>query len=597
MSYEYLSRKGFIKEIENVTKGTHPRKFCFVLGAGASRNSGIKSGQELVKIWNQDLRERNEDDYNSWRKELKITDDNMSNFYSHYYEKRFARCPKDGLNYIEQIMDTAKPSVGYVMLAHILTTQPHNVVITTNFDHLTEDALTYYAQKMPLVIGHESLAHYIDGQPTRPTIIKIHRDLLFDPKSETKDLEVLAENWKKALECIFENYHPVFIGYAGNDKSLMDFLIENSEKFDKDEWKFPYWLLYKNEAITGKVKEFLDKSKGYAVRCDGFDSIMIELGAAFDYKIPDEKTFLEDATKRYNALKDAIDAFLDKANAKKIEKLQTDTDINIDATEPQKENEDAEIGEAIKKITDQSESQKLYHQANVCISNRKYDKAIPLLNKLLEMEPDNIRYLDMLVRALCYAQQYDEAIEQANKLLGFNPNYVFANYFKGKAYKEKKDYNLAIEAFRKTAECDPKWALPFYMIGETFADLEQYESALDEYKTAVELDPDESLYMFGVGQMLSKLGRSDEALLEYSKAAELSPEWGLIHYLTAKELLITGKYDDALTAINKAISVEPDDYDYYNFLSDILQKLNRPEEAKQAADKAKELKRIIKSKD
>ena len=563
MSYEYLSRKGFIKEIENVTKGTHPRKFCFVLGAGASRNSGIKSGQELVKIWNQDLRERNEDDYNSWRKELKITDDNMSNFYSHYYEKRFARCPKDGLNYIEQIMDTAKPSVGYVMLAHILTTQPHNVVITTNFDHLTEDALTYYAQKMPLVIGHESLAHYIDGQPTRPTIIKIHRDLLFDPKSETKDLEVLAENWKKALECIFENYHPVFIGYAGNDKSLMDFLIENSEKFDKDEWKFPYWLLYKNEAITGKVKEFLDKSKGYAVRCDGFDSIMIELGAAFDYKIPDEKTFLEDATKRYNALKDAIDAFLDKANAKKIEKLQTDTDINIDATEPQKENEDAEIGEAIKKITDQSESQKLYHQANVCISNRKYDKAIPLLNKLLEMEPDNIRYLDMLVRALCYAQQYDEAIEQADRIIALNPNYAYAHFFKGQSYKRKNDYTNATEAFRKVAECDDESSVVCFLTAMFLSDMDKYEDALTAINKAISINPSNPVYYCQLSDILVELNHLEEAL----------------------------------TAINKAISIDPDDSHYYNFLSDILQKLNRPKEAKQAADKAKELARIIKSKD
>lgn len=50
MSYEELSINGFIQEIKDVSDGHHPRKFCFVLGAGASISSGIKSGQELVDI-------------------------------------------------------------------------------------------------------------------------------------------------------------------------------------------------------------------------------------------------------------------------------------------------------------------------------------------------------------------------------------------------------------------------------------------------------------------------------------------------------------------------------------------------------------------
>ena len=41
MSYEELSINGFIQEIKDVSDGHHPRKFCFVLGAGASISSGI----------------------------------------------------------------------------------------------------------------------------------------------------------------------------------------------------------------------------------------------------------------------------------------------------------------------------------------------------------------------------------------------------------------------------------------------------------------------------------------------------------------------------------------------------------------------------
>lgn len=53
MNYQELSIDGFINEIKDVSSGPHARKFCFVLGAGASRTSGIKSGQELVNIWDK----------------------------------------------------------------------------------------------------------------------------------------------------------------------------------------------------------------------------------------------------------------------------------------------------------------------------------------------------------------------------------------------------------------------------------------------------------------------------------------------------------------------------------------------------------------
>ena len=53
MNYEELYLTGFIHEMADVSSGPHSRKFCFVLGAGASRTSGIKSGQELVNIWDK----------------------------------------------------------------------------------------------------------------------------------------------------------------------------------------------------------------------------------------------------------------------------------------------------------------------------------------------------------------------------------------------------------------------------------------------------------------------------------------------------------------------------------------------------------------
>lgn len=116
MSYGELSLKGFINEVKDVSSGPHPRKFCFVLGSGASKTSGIKLGQELVDIWEKELLERNRDEHLKWKKELAIDDTNKYSFYSQYYERRFRRQPLDGYNYLEKLMEHAKPSIGYVIL-------------------------------------------------------------------------------------------------------------------------------------------------------------------------------------------------------------------------------------------------------------------------------------------------------------------------------------------------------------------------------------------------------------------------------------------------------------------------------------------------
>ena len=73
MAFERLSQEGFIHEFVEVSNGSHPSKFCFVLGAGASKSSGIKMGQELVDVWENELIERTAQAYTTWREQLEIT--------------------------------------------------------------------------------------------------------------------------------------------------------------------------------------------------------------------------------------------------------------------------------------------------------------------------------------------------------------------------------------------------------------------------------------------------------------------------------------------------------------------------------------------
>ncbi len=563
MSYEELSLSGFIKEVKDVSNGPHARKFCFILGAGASKTSGILSGQELVNIWEKELLERNKEEHLKWKEERDINDTNKDSFYSQYYERRFRRQPVDGYNYLEKIMEHAEPSIGYVMLAYILSTTSHNVVITTNFDHLTEDAVNYYAQTIPLIIGHESLAHYVSKQINRPTVIKIHRDLLFDPKNRTDELETLHDNWKKALGIILSEYHPIFIGYAGNDNSLMNFLLENCDKFLSEEWAFPYWMIYKTDEVGGKVLEFLEKSEGYLIKHNGFDEVLYLLGAAFNYKLPAKGEFLKDAEKRFQKLSDYIDDFTEKT-AKKAEAEEKGRNKGG-------EDKTSEIDLAIQRITNQTELQRMYRKSVILHNAGKYEEALKIKRELVASEPENARYHDSLGVTLHEMKRYKEALEETKKAIELEPNNARYHDSLGVTLHEMERYEEAIEETKKAIELEPNNASYHDSLGATLHEMERYEEALEESRKAIELDPDEASYHDGLGVTLHEMDKYEEALEEKQMAIELEPNNAKYYDSLSVTLYKMGRKEEALEAIKKAIELDPNNVGYRKRYDSIIE--------------------------
>ena len=580
MSYEELNLKGFIHEMKDVSSGPHPRKFCFVLGAGASISSGIKSGQELVTIWDTELQLRNEKSHIKWKEDLNITEENKYSFYSKFYERRFRRHPVDGYNYLEKLMEHAKPSIGYVMLSYLLTETQHNVVITTNFDHLTEDAVNYYEQKIPLVIGHEALAHYVTKQISRPTIIKIHRDLLFDPKNTTDELVVLHDNWKKALGEVFSEYHPVFIGYAGNDNSLMDFLIENSEKFLNNEWSFPYWMIYKKDNAYGKVLDFLEKTEGYLIKHNGFDEVMCFMGAAFDYKLPSKQDFLNDAEERFQMLSNSIDRF---------------TEVSLGGKEfGQRENvedktEEGEISQVVEKITSQVDQQRLYREAVVLYNNGNYKEAWEIEKQLVKLNAKNSRYHYIMGLTLHKMEKYEEALVEMENTVELEPEHASYHHSLGATLHAMKRYQEALVEMRKAVELEPEYAGYHLILGATLHEMEQYQEALVEMGKAVELEPENASYHISLGLTLHEMEQYQEALVEIRKAVELEPEHAGYHYSLGATLHEMEQYQEALVEMRKAVELEPENARYHDSLGATLHAMEQHQEALVEISKAIEL--------
>ena len=421
-------------------------------------------------------------------------------------------------------MEHVNPNVGYVVLSYLLTKTRHNVVITTNFDHLTEDAVNYYAQTLPLIIGHESLAHYISKQITRPTIIKIHRDLLFDPKNTAKDVETLHEAWKEALNSIFSEYHPVFIGYAGNDNSLMDFLLENREQFTTGIWKYPYWLLYNSEVPNQKVRELIEGTEGYLINCNGFDEVLCLIGAELGYKMPTEEVFLNDAKNRYRKLTDAFENIISSKTTETNDSSQVFKSETSQSTET--------FQHAMQKIANQRDISTKYLNAVILHNQGKYEEAIILKRELVHEQPESARYHDSLGVTLHEQGRYEEAEEEKRKATGLEPEN--AGYHDG--------------------------------LGVTLHEQGRYEEAEEEIRRAVELEPENARYRDNLSVILHAQGRCEEAEKESRKAVKLEPETARYHNSLAATLYEQGRYEEAEEEKRRATELEPENARYHDSL-------------------------------
>ncbi|GAB3935128.1 hypothetical protein [Mucilaginibacter myungsuensis] len=285
-----ISTLTFQHTLKDIHKNTDNRKFCFVLGAGASRKSGIPTGGELSKRWFSEIKERiDTTEFSSWLKDQKINKSDLAASYGSIYRKRFENDKTSGYEFLVQEMKTAKPSFGHIILAQILSRTSGHCVLTTNFDSLVESSVYQFTNKTPLVCGHESLSGYARPSKTHPLIVKIHRDLLLAPKSDPDEISELDPGWKEPLDLIFSTHIPIVIGYGGNDGSLMSYF----EKMNKPSNFF--WCGLDESNLSERIKKLIDKHDGRFVKVDGFDELMHKLLLVFD-EIKPIKEELQDIT-------------------------------------------------------------------------------------------------------------------------------------------------------------------------------------------------------------------------------------------------------------------------------------------------------------
>jgi len=256
--------------------------YSVLLGSGASITSGIRSGQNLIDIWKNEVYQESDKTSEMTIEEFFSSTNapdwyEESNAYSALFENRYD-LQRHRRIFVEHEVSGKTPSIGYAYLVKLIEQGFFNTVFTTNFDDLLNEAFYRFSKNRPIVCAHDSSISGISVTSTRPKIIKLHGDYLFDDiKTTLRETESLEMNMKMKFQEFAKDFGLIVVGYAGNDHSIMDiltYLLQHEDYFKNG----IYWCIRKGErSISAELKKLLWRDRVFFVEIDGFDELFAEI--------------------------------------------------------------------------------------------------------------------------------------------------------------------------------------------------------------------------------------------------------------------------------------------------------------------------------
>jgi hypothetical protein len=255
----------------NIYKG----KYCFFVGAGVSVCAEIPLASKDLPRLPSIVSCVRRDFYNSLAKP-QIGDNELLSWYA---DQKLLQRPEtiysDALNligdtphsrqhYLRTFFDGKKPGSTHLSIAKLIELNYLDVIFTTNFDSLLEDAIRGNGNCLtPKVASHsDSIADVLLTEPG-PKVIKLHGDYLFSDIRNTKEeTERLTINMRQKLRSFLREKGLIVIGYSGNDHSIMSIF----EQIAYNGESFPYglyWLHLQDHPLGERVKVLINQAKGH----------------------------------------------------------------------------------------------------------------------------------------------------------------------------------------------------------------------------------------------------------------------------------------------------------------------------------------------
>jgi Flp pilus assembly protein TadD/transglutaminase-like putative cysteine protease len=166
--------------------------------------------------------------------------------------------------------------------------------------------------------------------------------------------------------------------------------------------------------------------------------------------------------------------------------------------------------------------------------------AIPLLKRVVELEPQHKEAWNDLGLAYLRIGEFDEAVSAFQSQLKVNPYDEHSYNYLGIAFQQQQKFDEAVNAYRKQINLNPLDPVAHAALGGLLLSQHKYSDAIPELEKATVLTPDSADLQVSLGQAYLNTGDKEKALAAFQKGVDLAQTplvWNNVAYSLADNKL------------------------------------------------------------
>ncbi len=194
---------------------------------------------------------------------------------------------------------------------------------------------------------------------------------------------------------------------------------------------------------------------------------------------------------------------------------------------------------------------------------------------------DKVEVVNLLHRAEMAKEdmRFQEAVPLLQKVIALEPNLPITYLQLGTALTSLKDYEKAVPVLQKAVEMRPDLTVPRYQFGSALFETGDFAGAAAEFETAVARSPNWPEAHLSLATAYARAGRLTDAIPEYEKVIELRPNHYAAHLLLGRAQALSGNPAGALPNLLKAAELQPASPEPHAFLADAYVQLGQQADA------------------
>lgn len=194
-----------------------------------------------------------------------------------------------------------------------------------------------------------------------------------------------------------------------------------------------------------------------------------------------------------------------------------------------------------------------------------------LLQRVVQIEPNNPEANFYLGRYQLQQQQYSSAVSSFEKAIEADPDYVAAYMEYGKLLVEMRNYEEAAKQYKKALDLSGDNVNILNNLAEAYLKSDQYDKAEETYNKALEEASNNFTALRGLGDLYLEKENYEEAADYYNDAlstrADLDASLNLV-----RAYLNNGRLEDAKTELDNLLTANPYSGEGYMLLGDYYRK-------------------------